>query len=143
MLKKALVLLAALFVANSSPGYAQGQGQTGTVRVKVVRVGLVVGGGGGNGTLTYRGKVYPFTVGGLGMGSIGATSADLTGRAYNLRRPSDIVGAYTSVGAGVTLAGGVKAVRLQNSNGVVLELRGVQRGLEVAASVTGMTITMQ
>lgn len=143
MLKKALALLAALFVASASPGYAQGQSQTGTVRVKVVRVGLIVGGGGGNGTLTYRGRVYPFTVSGLGMGSIGAASADLTGRAYNLRRASDIVGAYASVGAGITLAGGVKAVRLQNSNGVVLELRGVQRGLEVAASLTGMTIAMR
>jgi len=143
MLKKALVLLAALFVASSSPSYAQGQGQTGTVRVKVVRVGLVVGGGGGNGTLTYRGRVYPFTVSGLGVGTIGAASADLAGRAYNLRRASDIVGAYTSVGAGLTLAGGVKAVRLQNSNGVVLELRGVTRGVEVAASLTGMTIAMR
>jgi hypothetical protein len=143
MLKKVLVLMAALFVAGTSPGYAQGQSQTGSVRVKVVRVGLLVGGGGGNGTLTYRGRVYPFTVGGLGMGTFGASSADLTGRAYNLRRASDIVGAYASVGAGVTLAGGVRAVRLQNSNGIVLELRGVQRGLEVAASITGMTIAMQ
>ena len=47
------------------------------------------------------------------------------------------------IASGITLAGGVKAVRLQNSNGVVLELRGVQRGLEVAASLTGLTIAMQ
>ena len=50
--------------------------------------------------------------------TVGVTSTDLVGRAYNLRSPSDIAGTYTSVGGGVVLAGGVRLVRLRNSNGV-------------------------
>ena len=93
--------------------------------------------------MTYHGRHYPFTVSGIGVGMIGASSANLTGRAYNLRGPSDIAGTYTAMGAGVALAGGVKAVRLQNSNGVVLELRGRQVGVEASASLSGMSIAMQ
>ena len=92
MLRKASILFAVLFLAGVSPSYAQRQAATGAVQVRIVRVGFIVGGGGGEGNLTYRGKVYPFSVGGISVGTIGATSADLVGRAYNLRSPSDIAG---------------------------------------------------
>ena len=97
MLKKAILLCAMLFLAGSSPSYAQRQAAPGTgdVQVRIVRVGFIVGGGGGEGNLTYRGKVYPFSVSGISVGTIGAISPDLVGRAYNLRSPSDIAGTYT------------------------------------------------
>jgi hypothetical protein len=151
MLKKAILLCAMLFLAGSSPSYAQRQAATGAqrqaatgaVQVRIVRVGFIVGGGGGEGNLTYRGKVYPFSVSGISVGTIGATSTDLVGRAYNLRSPSDIAGSYTSVGGGVVLAGGVRLVRLRNSNGVTLELRGVQVGVEASLNLSGMTVAMR
>jgi hypothetical protein len=143
MLHKTIVLLAALFVAGSSPVLAQGRSQTGTVQVRVVKMGFIVGGGGGEGALTYRGRAYPFTVGGLSAGVLGASVTNLTGRAYHLRRPEDIAGTYTALGGGVAVVGGVKFVRLRNSNGVVLELRGPQAGLEVSASLSGITIAMR
>jgi len=143
MLKKAIVLFAGIFLAGSSPGFAQGHSQTGAVQVRVVRVGFIVGGGGGNGSLTYRGRVYPFSVSGISIGTIGASSANLVGRAYNLRSPSDIAGTYTAVGGGVVLAGGVRLARLQNSNGVTLELRGAQVGVEASLNLSGLTVAMR
>ena len=143
MLKKAILLCVMLFLAGSSPSYAQRQTQTGDVYVRVVRVGFILGGGGGEGNLTYRGRVYPFSVSGISIGTIGASSADLTGRAYNLRRPSDIAGTYTAAGGGVVLVGGVRFVRLQNSNGVIVQLRGAQVGIEGSLNLSGMTVAMR
>ena len=79
MLRKASIF-ALLFLAGVSPSYAQRQATTGAVQVRIVRVGFIVGGGGGEGNLTYRGKVYPFRVSGISVGTIGATSTDLVGR---------------------------------------------------------------
>ena len=143
MLKSAIMLFAILFLAGVSPSYAQRQAETGAVQVRVVRVGFILGGGGGEGNLTYRGKVYPFSVSGVSLGTIGASSADLVGRAYNLRSPSDIAGTYAAAGGGAVLVGGVRVVRLRNSNGVMLELRGVQVGVEASLNLSGITVAMR
>jgi hypothetical protein len=92
MLRKASILFAVLFLAGVSPSYAQRQAATGAqrqaatgaVQVRIVRVGFIVGGGGGEGNLTYRGKVYPFSVSGISVGTIGATS---TGSRWPPRQP--------------------------------------------------------
>ena len=67
----------------------------------------------------------------------------LVGRAYNMRRPSDIAGTYTAAGAGVAVIRGPSVVRLRNANGVVLELRGRQVGLEFSLDVSGIVIGMR
>lgn len=135
----AIVVAAVMLLAVASPSNAE----TGSVRVTVTRAGFIVGIGGGNGTLRFAGRTYPFSVGGVSVGTIGASSADLVGRAYHLRRPSDIAGTYTAVGAGLAVAGGRRVARLQNSNGVVLELRGRQVGFELSIDLSGMTISMR
>ena len=75
--------------------------------------------------------------------AIGVASADVRGRALNLRRASDIVGTYTALGAGLAIAGGARTARLQNSNGVILELSGRQVGFEASLSLGGLTIAMR
>ena len=77
------------------------------------------------------------------MGRLELASEDMVGRAYNLRSPRDIVGTYAAVGSSVAVAGGVKAVRLQNQNGVVLELQGRQAGFEASLALSGVTISMR
>ena len=117
---------------------------TGAVRVRIVKMGFIVGAGGGEGVLTYRGRAYPFTVSGVGVGVVvGASAAELVGRAYNLRQPWDIAGSYSVVGAGAAVVGGVRVTRLQNANGVVLDLQGGQVGLELSVGVSGVTIAMR
>ena len=136
----AVALMAAvMLLAVALPAYAD----TGSVRFRVSKAGFIVGVGGGTGILNFHGKSYPLSVGGLSVGTFGAASADLVGRAYNLHRPQDIVGTYTAVGAGVAVAGGATAARLQNANGVVLEVRGRQVGLEASLNLSGMTLSMR
>ena len=135
----AALVAAFMLVAVVLPSYAD----TGSVRFRVTRAGFIVGAGGGTGVLVFHGKSYPLSVGGLSVGMIGAASADVVGRAYNLRRPQDIVGAYTAVGAGVAIAGGGTAARLQNANGVVIEVRGRQVGFEASLNLSGMTVSMR
>jgi len=119
------------------------QAESGGVRLRITKAGFIIGVGGGTGTLTFRGRSYPLSVGGLSVGTLGAATADLVGRAHNLRRPEDIAGTYTAVGGGVAIAGGAAVARLQNSNGVVMELRGRQVGLQISLNLSGMTIAMR
>ncbi|MGB8175470.1 MAG: hypothetical protein WCF29_10730, partial [Pseudolabrys sp.] len=95
------------------------------------------------GTLVFHGRTYPLSVGGLSVGTFGAATADVVGRAFNLRRAQDIVGTYTAVGAGVAIAGGATAARLRNQNGVVIEVRGRQIGLEASLNLSGMSVAMR
>ena len=120
------------------------RGETGSVRVVFTKAGFVVGVGGGRGVLTFRGRNYPFRVSGMSLGAtIGASSTQLVGRALNLSGPGDIAGTYAALGAGGALAGGAGAVALQNASGVILQLHGVKVGVELSASLGGVTITME
>jgi hypothetical protein len=84
------------------------------------------------------------SIGGVSLGAtIGASEARMRGRVYNLRRPSDINGAYSAAEAGVAIVGGGKAARLRNGNGVLLVVSGAQVGLELALDLSGMTINLQ
>lgn len=126
--------------ALTVPGWAA----TGTVRVEIAKAGFIVGVGGGRGTLVFQGRRYPLRVGGLSFGAtIGASKADLVGRAYNLRRASDIAGTYTAVAVGAAAGGGASTIRLQNGRGVVLDLRGRTIGLELNANVSGVEIGLR
>jgi len=131
-------LLGAVSVSTPS------QAETGTIRVVFTRGGFIIGVGGGQGVLTFRGRQYPFSVSGMSIGAtIGASTAEMVGRARNLRSPGDLAGTYSAIGAGVAVAGGAGGVVLQNAQGVVLELHGVRVGLDLSAAVGGVTITMR
>jgi hypothetical protein len=136
----AAVLIAAATLAAAS---TESRAQTGAVRLHVVKAGFIVGLGGGNGVLIYHGHRYRLGIGGIGVGSLGIAAVDLVGTAYNLRTPADIAGTYGAVGAGATIGGGVQVARLQNEKGVVLEVHGVQVGLQVSLGLAGMTLTLQ
>ena len=121
---------------------SQSQAATGRVHARLFKAGFIVGAGGGNGTLTFKGHRYPLKFGGLSVGTIGVASVELVGTASNLQTAEDIAGSYTAVGAGVALIGGAKVARLQNARGVVLELHGVQIGLNVSLNLSGMTVAI-
>ena len=130
---------AAMLIVATLPS----QADTGAVRFRVGSAGFIIGVGGGSGTLTFHGKTYPLRVSGVSLGMIGVSSADLVGRARNLRRASDIAGSYTAVGAGLAIAGGASTARMQNANGVVLEVRGTKVGFSASLDLSGLTISMQ
>lgn len=122
---------------------SQSDADTGSVRLKITKVGFIVGVGGGSGTLNFKGRSYRLSIGGVSAGTIGAAGADLVGTASNLRTAADIAGTYSAISAGVAVAAGAKAVTLQNSNGVVLQLHGRQVGFEASLSLSGLTISLQ
>jgi hypothetical protein len=140
--KRGLIATAAAALLLGLTHTAADAQSTGQVRFRVASAGFIIGGGGGTGTLTFKGKSYPLQVSGLSAGTIGVASAEFVGTARNLRSPQDIVGTYSAAGAGVTVAGGVSAVTLQNAKGVELQLRGRQAGFSATLGIGGVEIRM-
>jgi hypothetical protein len=136
----AAVSLAVMLLGAASPSQAQ---TTGQVRLHIVRVGFIVGVGGGSGVLIFQGHRYRLSVSGIGIGSLGVSAVDLVGTASNLTSPGAINGTYGGVGAGGAFVGGAQVATLQNANGVVLTLQGVQAGFQVSLGLGGMTLLMR
>ena len=135
----AATLAAIMLVGTLSQAYAA----TGSVRFRIVKAGFIIGAGGGSGTLNFKGKNYRLGIGGINVGTIGASAVDLVGTASNLRTAADIAGAYTQGSAALAVVGGARVATLRNANGVVLRVRGPAVGLEASLSLSGMTISMQ
>ena len=136
----AAALAATVMLASVS---TQTQAETGRVNLRIGRAGFIVGVGGGSGVLTFKGRRYQLSVGGVSVGTIGVSVVNVAGTATNLRTAADIAGPYSAIGAGVAIIGGVKVARLRNANGVLLVLRGVQAGLDLSLNLSGMTIAMR
>jgi hypothetical protein len=120
---------------------APAQAATGRVRIKVIKGGWWLGGQGGSGTLTLRGRHYRLSVGGISAGLVfGGSVTEFVGTAEYLSAPEDIEGVYVAVGGGAAAAGGVRGIKMKNSNGVVLHLSGHQIGLMANLDLSGMAI---
>jgi lipid-binding SYLF domain-containing protein len=138
MFRAGVIALVALFAAAA---FAPANAQTGQVRLEFVKAGWFVGGSVGSGTLTYQGRTYPLSIGGLSAGfTFGASKTTLVGTARNLRQPSDISGTYVAAGAGATVAGGARVIELTNGRGVRLSLQGASVGLSFDLDLSGMEI---
>ena len=134
----ALVALAGIGISTSASA------DTGSIRFSVLKAGLVVGGSGGSGTLTFQGKRYPVSIGGLSYGfTFGASQTDFQGRVSNIRRPQDVAGVYAAAAAGAAVGRGAQAIVLTNQNGAVLTLTGRQAGLIVSADLNGMAVSLR
>lgn len=135
----AIALFAAVLPATSSLAQAPGY-----VRVKLVKAGLMVGAGGGSGVLTYRGRNYRFGVSGLSLGvTAGASVSRLEGWASGIRQLSDFAGTYSSVGGGGAFVGGAGGVHLANRKGVRIDLQGPKAGMEFAANLSEVRISLK
>jgi hypothetical protein len=116
----------------------------GTIKISKFQVGFLIGIDAGSGTLEYKGKEYPFSIGGLKAGALaGVSSVELVGEVYNLKKPEDLAGTYAAASAGIALAGGVKGKTMKNQNGVVLDLRGTQAGVDLEIAAEGLVIKMK
>jgi hypothetical protein len=140
-LRAGLIALMALGSASFAPAaYAD----SGTIRISILKAGFVIGGSAGSGTLTFHGKTYPLSIGGLSYGfTFGASETNFHGRVTNISRPSDVAGVYGQAGAGAAVIRGAQAVILTNQNGAVLELTGMQSGLIVSADLSGLAISLR
>jgi hypothetical protein len=140
LLRGALIALIALF----SVGLDSAHADSGSITLTVFKGGWIIGGSAGHGTLTFHGRSYPLSVGGIDYGLLfGGSKTVLHGRVKNIQRASDVAGVYAAAGAGLALGAGVRAIVLTNQNGAVLELSGRQVGLMANADLSGLAITMK
>ena len=116
---------------------------TGSISLHIASAGFIFGVTGGSGALSFMGRQYPLSVGGISAGAlIGASATDLIGTASNMHQPGDIAGVYSAIGAGLSVAGGTQVARLTNARGVVLRLHGRQIGFSFSIDLSGMNISL-
>jgi hypothetical protein len=135
-----IALMAMVGTSVSSAAYADG----GTIRISVLKGGWFIGASGGSGTLTFHGRQYPLSIGGIDWGLVfGVSQTYLSGTVRNIRGPSDVAGVYVAGGAGAAVGSGVRAIVLTNEKGAVLELSGRQTGLMVNVDLSGLAISLR
>ena len=140
MFRSALIALIAFLAVGLQDAQAGG----GTVSLVIYKGGWIIGASGGYGTLNFRGRSYPLSVGGIDYGLVfGGSKTTLYGRVSNINRASDVAGVYGAAGAGLAVGGGARAIVLANQNGAVLELTGRQVGLMANADLSGLVISMK
>lgn len=140
-LRAGLVALAAVVGASFS---SAALADSGTVSLRIVKAGFVLGGSGGSGVLTFQGKRYPLSIGGVSYGfTFGASETRFHGTVSNIRRASDVAGVYGQAGVGAAAVRGAQAVVLTNQKGAVLTLSGRQAGLIVSADLSGLALSMR
>jgi hypothetical protein len=140
-LRAGLIALTAMLGASfASTAYAD----SGSISFRILKAGFVVGGSGGSGTLTFHGKSYPISIGGLSYGfTFGASETRFHGRVSNITRPSDVAGVYAAANAGGAVGAGAQAIVLTNQKGAVLSLIGRSAGVIISVDLNGMALSLR
>jgi lipid-binding SYLF domain-containing protein len=133
-------LIAIAGASVSSAAYAD----SGAISIRILKAGFVIGGSAGSGSLTFQGRTYPLSIGGLSYGfTFGASETRFHGTVSNIFRPSDVNGVYGQAGAGAAVGRGAQAVVLTNQKGAILTLSGMQSGLIVSADLSGLALSLR
>ncbi len=144
-MKMSSAVRVALFALTACAGAALSSAvcaDDGTVSLTIYKAGWIIGGSGGGGTLSFHGRSYPLSAGGLDYGLVfGGSRTVLHGRVSHISHPSDVAGVYGAAGAGLAVGSGARAIVLTNQKCAVLELSGSQVGLMANADLSGLAIT--
>ena len=141
LFRAGLIALTAIVGASLS---SAALADSGAISIRIFKAGFVIGGSAGSGTLTFRGRKYPLSIGGLSYGfTFGASETRFHGTVSNIRRPSDVEGVYAQAGAGAAAVRGAQAVVLTNQRGAVLTLTGAQKGLIVSLDLSGLALSLK
>ncbi|NLR98660.1 hypothetical protein HGP17_17720 [Rhizobium sp. P38BS-XIX] len=132
-------------IATAGIGFASvAHADSGTIRFAVYKAAFFVGGSGGEGTLTFHGRRYPITIGGISGGlAFGASKTYFQGTVSHIRRAQDVTGVYGAAGGGGAIGKGAQMIVMTNDKGAQLELTGKQVGLQVNADISGMSIKVK
>jgi hypothetical protein len=115
----------------------------GTVEIQQVQVAYIGSGSRGSGTLNYRGRSYPFSVGGLGIGGIGASTIEATGEVYDLPDVTRFPGIYGQGRYGFAIGRrSAGDLWLQNEAGVIMHLKAQRTGLILSLGGDAVRIVM-
>jgi hypothetical protein len=144
--KLAVVAVACLGLAGAATADAATRTgkPSGTITLHQGQAGFIVKAGFGGGTLRYGGRSYRFSLGGLGIGGVGAAALEASGTVYNLKSVKDFPGPYavvqTNAVAGDESTG---EMWLRNAHDVYIKLRPKGQGLMVNAGADSVVISMQ
>jgi hypothetical protein len=104
-----------VFAGAASPALSPAQADDGRIQFTVLKAGLVIGGSGGSGRLSFKGRRYALSIGGLSYGfTFGASRTNFRGSVSNIRRPQDVEGVYVAGSAGAALGRGAQVIVLTN-----------------------------
>lgn len=146
MRKHLLAIAAFAAIALAGAAAAQPPGRlSGNIAFSTTAVGFILGVEWGSGTATLPGRrVLQLRVRTLKVGMAGLEAVSANGRIYDLdpRRPGDIAGTYTSIGAGITIGGGVGVQRMKNEKGVIIEINETAQGLAAKIAAAGIAIDL-
>jgi hypothetical protein len=135
---------AALLVLALLAGSSAARADEGAVTLVIFKAGWFVGGSAGSGVMTFHGRTYGLSAGGLDGGLVfGGSQTTLQGRIRNIHRAEDIAGVYGAAGVGVAFGAGVRGIVLTNPNGAILELSGKQLGIIANLDLSGLAITLK
>jgi hypothetical protein len=138
------IALAATIAAGGLAIAGDSKKPSGTVKIDETQFGFIVGGSTGGGTLTFKGKKYPFKLGGLSVGAnVGVSKMSAAGEVYDLKKVSQFPGTYTKLDASIALGGGMGGLQLKNENGVIMRLESRTKGLQLNLGMSGVTVTME
>ena len=115
--------------------------QSGTITISQGQIAFIFSANVGGGNLHYKGRTYPFSISGLGVGGFGISSIEATGVVYDLKKLSDFDGAYGQARTGIVF-GTVSAgtLWLENSEGVYLRLKAKRKGVALALGADAIII---
>ena len=140
---KRIAVGTAAIVVLTAAGAAEFRVPSATMTIDERQFGFLIGGNIGGGSLQFGEQLYPFKIGGVSVGNIGASHVRGFGRVYNLTRIDDFAGSYTRVGASATMVNGSGMLRLRNKRGVIIELDTTSKGLQLSAGGGGVKITLR
>lgn len=123
------------------PALAQGRTKSGSVEIEQVQVAFIGSANVGGGTLSFQGKSYRFSVGGLGVGGYGMSKMQATGDVFDMKDISQFPGAYGQARSGITVGeSGSSQLWLQNPNGVLISLRAKRTGFALSLGADAVYI---
>ena len=144
-MKRLIVSVLVLVITLSLFGsvFAQEEKPDATLTLSKGQVAVGIGWSWGDGVLTFKGKNYPFKVGGLSVVDVGITKANAVGKVYHLKKLSDFNGTYTGAAAEGTIGGGAGISAMKNQNGVVIELQSTTQGVNFKLAGEGVKFTLK
>ena len=117
---------------------------SGRISFSIIKAGFFVGGEAGQGVLSFGGRRYPVSIGGIRGGLVfGASETRFHGTVTNIRRATDVAGTYGAAGAGAAIGAGMRVIQLRNEKGAILRLQGRQVGLMANIDLSGLVISMR
>ncbi len=141
-----LVLSIGLYMTSSTMAEedaAKDAQPVGTVAIDEKQINLGIGASWGSGVLNFQGADYEFKVKGFKALAVGVAKVSAVGDVYNMTDLSQFSGTYNAASASIALAAGVGGQTLGNQNGVHINLRSTQKGVNLNLGIDGITIELK